>query len=71
MIIPFISIREKPSNSESITINSIFGEISFIKSKPVILGAISLDIFAVLFGGAIALLPFMPANFKNSHAFKE
>ncbi len=29
---------------------------SFFKS-PIILGAISLDLFAVLFGGAVALLP--------------
>lgn len=29
----------------------------FVWSKPVILGAISLDLFAVLFGGATALLP--------------
>lgn len=29
----------------------------FIRRNPVVLGAISLDLFAVLFGGAIALLP--------------
>lgn len=29
----------------------------FIRSQPVLLGAISLDLFAVLFGGAVALLP--------------
>ena len=29
----------------------------FIKRTPVLLGAISLDLFAVLFGGAVALLP--------------
>jgi MFS family permease len=31
--------------------------ITFIRSQPVILGAISLDLFAVLLGGATALLP--------------
>ncbi|WP_251978884.1 MFS transporter [Salinicola avicenniae] len=31
--------------------------IHYIRSKPVILGVISLDLFAVLFGGIIALLP--------------
>ena len=31
--------------------------VSFIRSRPVILGAISLDLFAVLLGGAVALLP--------------
>jgi hypothetical protein len=31
--------------------------LEFVKSRPVILGAISLDLFAVLFGGVTALLP--------------
>jgi MFS family permease len=56
-IIIFISIRNEQSKSEPKTIKSVFLGISFIKSKPVILGAISLDLFAVLFGGATALLP--------------
>jgi MFS family permease len=38
-----------------------FGEalagLSFIRTQPILLGAISLDLFAVLFGGAVALLP--------------
>lgn len=31
--------------------------LSFIRRTPVVLGAISLDLFAVLFGGAVALIP--------------
>jgi MFS family permease len=31
--------------------------IAFIRCHPVVLGAVSLDLFAVLFGGATALLP--------------
>lgn len=31
--------------------------LEFVRSRPVILGAISLDLFAVLFGGVTALLP--------------
>lgn len=57
VIILFVSIREGSQNSEPIPRNSIFGGIAFIRSKPAILGAISLDLFAVLFGGATALLP--------------
>ncbi len=34
-----------------------FMGLSFIRHHPVLLGAISLDLFAVLFGGAVALLP--------------
>jgi len=36
---------------------SVFSGISFIRSHPAVLGAISLDLFAVLLGGATALLP--------------
>jgi predicted MFS family arabinose efflux permease len=31
--------------------------LRFVRAQPVLLGAISLDLFAVLFGGAVALLP--------------
>ncbi|HEX7415124.1 MAG TPA: MFS transporter [Bacteroidia bacterium] len=62
VIILFVSIRERSQNSDPITINSIFGGIAFIKNKPAILGAISLDLFAVLFGGATALLPVYASN---------
>ena len=42
---------------EPLTLASLFGGIAFIRSRPVILGAISLDLFAILLGGATALLP--------------
>jgi MFS family permease len=31
--------------------------VRFVRDRPIVLGAISLDLFAVLFGGAVALLP--------------
>src|SRR5204862_1394842 len=36
---------------------SLLGGIRFVRGTPVLLGAILLDLFAVLFGGAVALLP--------------
>ncbi|ANQ85823.1 MFS permease [Azoarcus olearius] len=36
---------------------AVFDGLRFVFSRPVVLGAISLDLFAVLFGGAVALLP--------------
>ena len=39
------------------TLQSLFSGLSFVRSRPIVLGAISLDLFAVLFGGATALLP--------------
>ncbi|WP_421762442.1 MFS transporter [Devosia sp.] len=46
-----VPVRSKP------TLSSVFAGIAFIHSKPVLLGTISLDLFAVLLGGATALLP--------------
>jgi MFS family permease len=37
--------------------DSIFAGLKFIRETPLVLGAISLDLFAVLLGGATALLP--------------
>jgi MFS family permease len=36
---------------------SLFAGVAFVRSNPAILGTISLDLFAVLLGGATALLP--------------
>jgi MFS family permease len=44
-------------NPEPVTLKSIFGGIEYIRRHPVVLGAISLDLFATLLGGATALLP--------------
>jgi MFS family permease len=57
LLVFLISIRETPGNREPVSLRSVFAGIVFIKSKPTILGAISLDLFAVLLGGATALLP--------------
>ncbi len=45
------------STAPAVSMQSLFSGLRFVKSRPVVLGAISLDLFAVLFGGATALLP--------------
>ncbi len=42
---------------EETTISTLLAGFRFIKSEPIVLGAISLDLFAVLLGGATALMP--------------
>ncbi|WP_454727533.1 MULTISPECIES: MFS transporter [Cupriavidus] len=44
-------------NNTPVSIATLFAGIAYIRSRPVLLGAISLDLFAVLLGGATALLP--------------
>jgi MFS family permease len=39
------------------TVHSLFEGLRFVRSRSTVLGAISLDLFAVLFGGVTALLP--------------
>jgi MFS family permease len=40
-----------------VTLETVFSGIAFIRNRPVLLGTMSLDLFAVLLGGATALLP--------------
>ena len=42
---------------EPVTLKSLFSGIGFVRSRPIVLGTLSLDLFAVLLGGAVALLP--------------
>jgi MFS family permease len=42
---------------EPVTLASVFSGIGFVWRRPLVLGTLSLDLFAVLLGGAIALLP--------------
>jgi len=42
---------------EPVTLRFMLGGIHYIRTRPVILGAITLDLFATLLGGATALLP--------------
>ena len=55
------SFRIKPEVKarprEPMTLKTVFAGLHYIWSKKLILGAISLDLFAVLLGGAVALLP--------------
>ncbi len=46
-----------PAGEPTPGLDSLLAGIRFVRRTPVLLGAITLDLFAVLFGGAIALLP--------------
>ncbi len=46
-----------PAEIRRITFASLFDGLWFIRKHKLVLGAISLDLFAVLLGGAVALLP--------------
>jgi len=46
-----------PPPAEPATLDTLLAGVRFVWQRKVVLGAISLDLFAVLFGGATALLP--------------
>jgi len=58
-IVCAVALRVPPVEepSEPLGRDSLLAGIRFIRRTEVLLGAISLDLFAVLFGGAVALLP--------------
>jgi MFS family permease len=52
-----IRVAQPDAEKESETPSDLFAGVRFIRENPAILGTISLDLFAVLFGGVTALLP--------------
>src|ERR1700742_4176621 len=49
--------RFVPEQTQASRYERVAEGVKFVRSRPVVLGAISLDLFAVLLGGATALLP--------------
>lgn len=58
VLITLLKLRQAPQRlTAPVSIATLFAGFSYIRGRPVLLGAISLDLFAVLLGGATALLP--------------
>jgi MFS family permease len=56
-LIAGVRYARAPRRGEPLSLHTLLGGVHFIRHRPVVLGAISLDLFAVLLGGATALLP--------------
>jgi MFS family permease len=52
-----IRVQSRPLAREPFTLQTVLAGFRYIWSHKVVLGSISLDLFAVLLGGAVALLP--------------
>ncbi len=55
--VALIQKRRAPTVRSSISWTTLLQGLKFVRRRKTVLGAISLDLFAVLFGGATALLP--------------
>ncbi len=53
----FIRIAPQANVKQAARDDDLYAGVRFIRNNPAILGTISLDLFAVLFGGVVALLP--------------
>ena len=57
VLIGLIQVAPRPEQRKPVTLATVFAGFRYIRHQPIILGAISLDLFAVLLGGVTALLP--------------
>ncbi|MES2228203.1 MAG: MFS transporter [Pseudomonadota bacterium] len=52
-----VRYTRSPDTARRMSLDTLLAGVRFVRREPVVLGAISLDLFAVLLGGATALLP--------------
>ena len=57
VLISLVHITPRVEERKPLNMETLFAGFSYIRRRPILLGAISLDLFAVLLGGVTALLP--------------
>jgi MFS family permease len=57
VLIGMVHAERTATSREPVSVEVLFAGFAFIRRTPIILGAISLDLFAVILGGVFALLP--------------
>ena len=57
VLISLVEIAPRRDEKRPISLETLFGGFVYVRAHPILLGAISLDLFAVLLGGVTALLP--------------
>ena len=66
-LLAVVIVRERAVVSHTATsLKAVFAGVSFVRHNPAILGTISLDLFAVLLGGAVALLPIYASDILDA-----
>jgi MFS family permease len=63
-----LPLAHRLSSGGAPTLRSLFAGVQFVRSNPTLLGTISLDLFAVLLGGATALLPIFAKDILHTNA---
>jgi len=57
VLVSQIQMQRTPPDKKPVTLDAVFAGFRYIRHNKVVLGAISLDLFAMLLGGVTALLP--------------
>jgi len=57
VLVSLIKLERQVQDRKPVTLETLFAGFSYIRSRPIVFGAISLDLFAMLLGGVTALLP--------------
>jgi MFS family permease len=57
ILLTFVGIERSARARSPMNLQAFFAGVSYIRRNPIVLGVISLDLFAVLLGGTTALLP--------------
>lgn len=57
LLVGFVQITRAPVVHEPLSFTVLFAGFAYVRNNPIVLGAIALDLFAVVLGSATALLP--------------
>jgi MFS family permease len=63
-----LPLMQRAASSGDISMSTLFAGVHFVRRNPTLLGTISLDLFAVLLGGATALLPIFAKDILHTDA---
>jgi MFS family permease len=65
ILLAFMRIERSTATRTPVSLAAFFAGVSYIRHNPIVLGVISLDLFAVLLGGTTALLPIFADEIFN------
>jgi hypothetical protein len=62
-----LRLKHQAGGGGAVTFRSLFAGVHFVRRNPTLFGTISLDLFAVLLGGATALLPIFAKDILHTN----
>ena len=57
VLVSLIELKSPPPGKKPVTLETVFAGFSYIRRRPILLGAMSLDLFVMMLGSVTALLP--------------